>query len=212
MECVLAGGKLQRSRTAFLGETRAAQSVLILGEGNGRFLEAFRRGNASARILCIDSSEQMLLRARYRLLKSGIPLHGITLTVADALNCNLPPGAFDLVVTHFFLDCFPPEQLRPLIGAIANAAQAKAAWLLADFQIPARGMARYRASAIHWLMYMYFRRVTRLAADRLTDPGSHLQAAGFVLNGRAVSDWGLLRSDLWRRGQATSRPSPPSGR
>src|SRR5712671_6722984 len=44
MELVLAGEKLQRCRTAFLGEIPAARNILLLGEGHGRCLvECCRR-------------------------------------------------------------------------------------------------------------------------------------------------------------------------
>ena len=43
MEWVLAGEKLQRCRTAWLEVLPAPARVLILGEGNGRFLEALMR-------------------------------------------------------------------------------------------------------------------------------------------------------------------------
>ena len=72
MEFVLAGGKLQRCRTAFLKETVDAKNVLLLGEGNGRFLVAARRAMPEARITCVDSSSRMLQLARQRLLETGL--------------------------------------------------------------------------------------------------------------------------------------------
>jgi hypothetical protein len=48
-------------------------------------------------------------------------------------------------------------------------------------------------------MYVFFRRITRIPARRLTDPAPLLGAAGFVLARRRTLEWGLLRSDLWVR-------------
>src|ERR1041385_77794 len=48
MEWLLAGRKLQRCRTAFLDEARAARDILLLGEGNGRFLQALLQVNRTA--------------------------------------------------------------------------------------------------------------------------------------------------------------------
>jgi hypothetical protein len=49
------------------------------------------------------------------------------------------------------------------------------------------------------LMYFFFHFVTRLPARRWVEPDAHLQANGFALRERAVTEWGLLRSDLWQR-------------
>jgi hypothetical protein len=51
-------------------------------------------------------------------------------------------------------------------------------------------------------MYAFFRAFTRLPAKRLTDPGPFLKSHGYFLQDRLVTDWGLLRSDLWQRGPA----------
>ncbi len=53
----------------------------------------------------------------------------------------LARNSYDLIVTHFFLDCFSEETLPPLIGRLADAATAEAVWLIADFYYPPRGCA-----------------------------------------------------------------------
>ncbi|MGN6556040.1 MAG: class I SAM-dependent methyltransferase, partial [Verrucomicrobiota bacterium] len=77
--------------------------------------------------------------------------------------------------------------------------QPNASWLLADFQAPASGLARFRARLILKSMYAFFRVVTRLPANRLTPPEEFLRSHGFKLLEHRESDWGLLRSDLWKR-------------
>ena len=108
-------------------------------------------------------------------------------------------GAFDLVVTHFFLDCFPPDQLADLVRRLADAATAGATWLLADFRLPTGGWQRQRARLIVALLYQFFRLTTHVAASRLTPPDDHLRAAGFALAARRERSFGLVHSDVWRR-------------
>jgi ubiquinone/menaquinone biosynthesis C-methylase UbiE len=199
MELVLAGEKLQRCRTLFLPEVRDADNVLILGEGNGRFLVECRKLLAGARITCVDASARMLELARHRLEDCDLRLEGVEFVHADALSWKAPQKAFDLIVTHFFLDCFPGEDLTKLLCHLAEACHPGARWLLADFQIPKRGISRLRAQLIHRLMYLFFRIATRLPARRLTPPDPLLELRGFVLRRRQLSDWGLLRSDLWEQ-------------
>lgn len=199
MESLLAGGKLQRCRTAWLDEVAGADTVLVAGEGPGRFLAECRRNLPRARITCLDASARMLSVARGHLHHCGLSCDGVEFIHADALAWAPPRGKFDLVVTHFFLDCFTAEQLGILASSLACAAAPSADWLLADFQIPPQGWRRLRARVIHRLMYAFFRAAARLPARELTPPDPLLRSHGFHLAGRQVSEWGLLHSDLWQR-------------
>src|SRR5262249_20230088 len=161
---VLAGEKLQRCRTAFLSEVQSAANVLILGEGNGRFLLECRRMLPTARITCVDASARMLGLARSRVEHSGFSADRIEFIRADALAWTPTSSDFDLIVTHFFLDCFRSEQIEKLVHRLSQAATQQASWLLADFHVPPAGLPRYRAQIIHWLMYAFFRMTARLPA------------------------------------------------
>ena len=201
MEWLLAGGKLQRCRTAFLAETQPAGSVLLLGEGNGRFLKEFLEVNRQAEILVVDSSRRMLREAQRR-----TPQHRdaeaaakITYICTDVLEWAPPHQGFDLLVTNFFLDCFRPDQLEVLIPRLAAAARPDAHWVVADFCLPEQTLARWRAQWILAAMYGFFRLVTRLPARSLTPVDGLLAANGFQLQKRRRSEWGLLHSDLWRK-------------
>ena len=199
MEVVLAGEKLQRCRTAFLDEAEAARNVLILGEGNGRFLAECRRRLAKARITCVDQSARMLSLARKRVARLGLSPEQVSFVHADALEWSPPENAFDLVVTHFFLDCFRSEQVEEIIRKLSRAATRQSSWLIADFQLPASGWRQCRARLILCMMYLFFRAVTALPARRLTRPDDFLRAHGFILCERKSSEWGLLHSDRWTR-------------
>jgi ubiquinone/menaquinone biosynthesis C-methylase UbiE len=199
MEFLLAGEKLQSCRTAFLNQIAAAQNILIMGEGNGRFLAECRRQLQSARITCVDDSPRMLALAAARLKRFGLSLDQVEFIRADALTWKPPEHSFDLIVTHFFLDCFRTDQLEQLSPALARAATTRAIWLLADFQVPPRGWPRYRARLIHAIMYAFFRYVTKLPARMLTPPDPFLKDQDFVLRQRRTNDWGLLHSDYWER-------------
>lgn len=198
MEFVLAGNKLQCCRTAFLDRVAGARKVLIVGEGNGRFLLECRRWLPGAKILCVDASARMLDMARRRLARHRQDCERVQFVRADALAWSPPERDFDLIVTHFFLDCFRQEQLDRLIAGFAAVAAPGANWLLADFQPAPAGFNRYRSEVILWLMYRFFRVVTRLPASRLVLPGPILELHGFRLRGRRVSEWGLLHSDWWQ--------------
>jgi hypothetical protein len=112
-------------------------------------------------------------------------------------------NAYDLIVTNFFLDCFQFEQLARVISEISSAATPDAHWLISDFQIPPGGLKRIRARMIIWVMYVFFRVMTRLPARRITAPGAFLKRTGFTLHRRTESEWNLLYTDWWRRDGAS---------
>lgn len=199
MEFILAGEKLQRCRTAFIEQVSSPEQILIWGEGNGRFLAECRRKWRDARIVCADASERMLALANERIERFGLDATRIEFVRADVLEWSPLTKAFDLVVTHFFLDCFRADQLQQIVDKLAFAARPNASWLLADFQTPSAGLQRWRAKLILKAMYLFFRVATRLPARKLTSPDLYLTSNEFFLRERRVSEWGLLHSDLWQR-------------
>ncbi len=202
MEVVLAGRRLKRARVAWIDALAGSRDILIAGVGHGHFLRSCLKRFPEARITSVDASSGMLRRARQRALAAGGAPDCLTFVRATLPDWQPPAAAFDAIVTHFFLDCFPPDELGAVIHNLARAARPQARWLLSDFALPPAGLARRRALIVHSMMYAFFRRVTRLRARRWTEPAPRLIAAGFALAGRKNTEWGLLRSDLWQRGCA----------
>jgi ubiquinone/menaquinone biosynthesis C-methylase UbiE len=198
MEFVSAGEKLQNCRTAHLSKLPDATNILIFGEGNGRFLVECCRHFPRASITVVDASARMIKLARQRLSRRGAKGQGVNFICADALTWTPPAAKFDLIVTHFFLDCFRADQLEVLISKLARAAVPNAHWLLADFQAASSGWRRQRSQVILWLMYRFFIAATRLPARTLTAPDQLLERHGFRLRTREIYDWELLHSDCWQ--------------
>ena len=196
-EWLLAGRKLQRCRTAFLRSIPMPRHALLLGEGNGRFLIEFLRAWPGVRVTCVEGSRRMIDCARSRVRKSSLSDGDVEFVHADILDWSAPSQKFDLIVSHFFLDCFRPEQLEDIVHQVAATAAPGGRWLLADFREPPTGLARWRARLILWAMYLFFQRAVGLPATKLTAPDDLLIRHGFVLHERRLSDWGLLHTDLW---------------
>ncbi|MDB6133580.1 MAG: Methyltransferase type 12 [Verrucomicrobiales bacterium] len=204
LEFLFAGGTLQRCRTAWLEKVAHCRSVLITGEGDGRFLEECTKRLPEADILCVDGSPGMLALAQKRTLTTGDggARDGARIIFQHAIlpGWEPPAGQFDLIVTHFFLDCFTSEDLRRVVESLAAAAKPDAIWLLADFRVPDRPPpARVRARMVIATAYAFFRIVTGLKVGRLTDPFPLLEAQGFRLERMSGRSWGMLYSSVWRR-------------
>jgi len=198
METVLAGPRLQRCRTTWIAQLAGCRHLLVAGVGHGPALANVLRAHPQLRITCVDASAAMLIQAERNARKNGADPSRLTFVQATLPDWR-PGELFDAIATHFFLDCFCPDQLRAVVAALAAAATRDARWIISDFAVPARGLGRIRARAVHALMYAFFRATTRLPARQLTNPEAFLGAAGFSLRGRRTSEWGLLQADWWQR-------------
>lgn len=181
---------LQTARTAHLASVaQDARNVLIVGEGDGRFLASFRQLNPHAQVTVLDLSQSMLALARQR-----DPSPHTTFIHADITTDAPPPGPYDLLVTHFLLDCFDQPTCDAVIATLADAATPNAHWLLADFHLPAEGLPRLQAQLWLKTMYTFFRLTTGLQASRLPNPLPTLSGQGFHPLATYRSRLGLISS------------------
>ena len=196
LETIAFGGALQRARVACLGELGSPRRALIVGEGNGRFLAELLRTHPAVEVDCADASERMLDLARGRL---GHETGGVRFLHRDIMSWTPPVDHYDLIVTHFFLDCFPEEELAEIVRKLARASTADSSWLLADFCVPPGGFRRIRARVWLRAMYRFFRYVAAIPARELVDPTPFLSAAGFRLVSQQLFRGGVLKSERWKR-------------
>ena len=200
LETIAAGGKMQRCRLAFLEDIPVPRKVLLAGEGHGKFLLECVRRYPGAKIVVIDASAAMLEVARSKLAVLESAHSRVEFVHADVLQWESPAGGFDLIATHFFLDCFPTDPLADVVARLGELASPDAHWLLADFQIAPTRWAGLRCRVIVGLLYGFFRMVCGLKANSLVSTDENLNKAGFHRHGRRTSEWGLLKSEWWRRG------------
>ena len=146
--------------------------------------------------MVVDSSARMLEIAR-----SKVNSDRVEFVRAELPEWNAPHGGFDLIVTNFFLDCFPADELERVVARLGELAAPAANWLLADFEIAPAGPARWRSRMIVSLLYQFFKLATGLKAGALVAPDTELEKAGFSRHRRITSEWGLLKSEWWRRGE-----------
>jgi SAM-dependent methyltransferase len=199
MEFVTAGGMLQRCRTSFLAETRNCRRALLLGEGPGRFLIELLRANPRIEVTCVERSPRMIEQAVRQLQHHHLNPSRVQFHQCNALSWQPPRAAFDLIATHFFLDCFRRDELEQLVAKIGQSAAPDARWLVTDFRLPSRGWQRLRARAVLALMYTFFRAVTGLSASRLVPANDFLQAAGFHRSRQTLANFGFVTAELWTR-------------
>jgi ubiquinone/menaquinone biosynthesis C-methylase UbiE len=197
LEYLSFGPMLQRCRLYRVRELADAKRALVLGDGDGRFLVRLLKENPRMQADVIDSSPVMLHLLRQRATKSGV-LERVNLHCADARE-SLPPRTYDLVATHFFLDCFATEELLTLVDRIRGQLTPGARWVVSEFAIPS-GTMSLPARLIVWVLYVAFGFVTGLKTRKLPDYAAALTRAGLLLADRRRWLGGLLTNDLWKAG------------
>ncbi|MEY2498448.1 MAG: hypothetical protein QOD12_2004 [Verrucomicrobiota bacterium] len=212
LEWIAFGEQLQRCRVACLGEIAAPRRALIVGEGNGRFLFELLCEHPTVQVDCLDASERMLELARERIEQASPGYAARVRFLHEDITSWIPPeDRYDLIVTHFVLDCFREPELALIVRNLAVAATADATWLLADFSIPVDRFAPARARVWLAIMYKFFRATARIEATRLVDPTPFIEAKGFALATRHQFKDAMLKSEMWRRnslGSAGCQPAP----
>lgn len=199
LELVAFGRDLERARFCHLDQLKTCRSILILGEGDGRFVSRLVRLAPSAAILCVDSSAAMIAKAEARLAQLPTPRGKVKFQHADALTQRFGVAEFDAVVTLFFLDCFSNEDARTLVTRISEALQPAATWLFADFAMPDRGFGRVRAKLWLNVLYPFFNWSTGLRTRVLPLVEPMIRGAGFSPVAERTLQAGLLRSVAFRR-------------
>jgi ubiquinone/menaquinone biosynthesis C-methylase UbiE len=199
LEYIAFGPALEQCRREYLNDVVGAHRVLILGDGDGRFTAEFLRQSAATSIDSVDLSSRMLSLAERRVHACPSSPASVRFHHGDARKMDLP-GTYDLIVSHFFLDCFTPDEMSALVARIAGSACPQARWLISEFSLPDTGMRRWAAAFLIRAMYLFFRLVTGLHARCLPDYAPGLIGQGFRRVRRRSTWGGLLVSELWERG------------
>jgi len=174
---------LRRRREAFLFELGDPQRVLVLGDGDSRFLQVFTALHPRARVDAVDVSEKMVELAKAR--AGGVIFH-----VADAREFDFPED-YDLAVAHFFFDCFEEDELRSMLGRIRTKS-----WLVSEFR-----NTRWSWPVLRGL-YVFFRWTTNLRTRTLPDHRRMLESLGYRMEKDQTALGGLLASEMWVTGNA----------
>ncbi len=196
LEYATFGRALERCRFHYLPALIGARRALVLGDGDGRFLARLLQANPQLEADVVDISPAMLSLLSQRLgpeARKRICVHE-----ADAREF-VPPGTdYDLVVTHFFLDCLFQPELAALIGRIRPQLTQGAYWVISEFARPQGGVSSIAGRAVVSGLYRAFGVLTGLSVRVLPDHGLVLKSLGLQLRNERRWLRGLLVSQLWQ--------------
>lgn len=199
MEYLSFGPVLNRCRMEFIGELTHCRNALVIGDGDGRFTARLLETMPAIKIDALDASPAML---RALIGRAGGNASRVRTQILDARTWQ--PGnhaPYDLVVTHFFLDCLTTAEVHSLAAKILTASAPNALWVVSEFAIPRSWFGRVIAGPLVAALYRAFGLLTGLKVRNLPDHKDALHATGFTLVARRTRLIGLLSSELWTRMQ-----------
>jgi SAM-dependent methyltransferase len=197
MEWCSFGPFLWNCRCAFLDRLRLHRRAFVLGDGDGRFAARLLQENSSIALDAVDASSAMLAELEDRAVANRARLRK---HVADARSFLPLRRDYDLVITHFFLDCLTTEDVIRLAARLRKHVAEDATWIISEFAVPpgwyGRAIARPLIAALYWA----FGWLTGLEIRRLPSYRSALLRAGWSLQQERKWLGGLLVSELWQAG------------
>jgi ubiquinone/menaquinone biosynthesis C-methylase UbiE len=197
VEQAVFGSKLSRARRTFISRVAEGRKILLIGEGNGRFLFEVVKQTSSASITVIDSSARMLSAASRRIATADSSSQ-VELIQGDILEWQSVVARYDRIVTHFVLDLFPPDGIRRLIEKISQLAMEDCLWINVDFTSGKQSLPR---KLLMWTQYRFFRIFARIEASRLSDPHLLIRDANWKILETKLLDSGLISACLLARGE-----------
>jgi tRNA (cmo5U34)-methyltransferase len=175
-QCVF-GSHLNRARHAFFDRVVEADRILLVAEGNGRFLTALLTHKNTGYVEVIEKSPVMIRLAEARVRTLGEVRCDLKFIETDFREYR-SSQQFDCVVTHFFLDLFNPPAQLSVIERIAELTTTNATWINVDF-VPARTL---RGDILMRLQYAFFRIVSQVEAGRCFDESTIAAQSGWTVS------------------------------
>jgi Methyltransferase domain len=211
MEAASFGPWLSRTRCAFLDDLSQCRHALVLGDGDGRFTARLLTANEEITVDAVDASPAMLrelvrrtgrhaerVRTDCADIRQWIPGHALPSARSQTIDAQAGCTAYDLVITHFFLDCLTTAEVRALAVMLRSLVSPSAVWLVSEFAEPPNWFGRFVARPLVAFLYGAFGRLTGLAVRTLPDYRAALTESGFWLERRQSWLGGLLESEFWR--------------
>src|SRR6185369_1673914 len=134
------------------------------------------RANTRISVDAIDSSDAML-----RQLTLRVDSNRVHTRTADARIFQPTRHDYDLIATHFFLDCLTSPQVSRLAIRMRNDSSPNALWVISEFAIPPNIYGRTIARPLISALYLAFGLLTGLKIRQLPNHRSALRQAGWYL-------------------------------
>lgn len=198
---IVFGDELLKAEQFLHTAVRPGDRVLLIGGGTGRGLESLL-SRLPREIVFVDASAEMLTRA-YRRFPHNERIYWRHGTDRDVSTL----GKFDVIITPFFLDVFPPDRLTEVMERLDLALAEGGRWLVAEFSLENRSGSWWKIPLVE-IMFLFFRITVGLKSRHLPDWTRMFESRGFRLIEAKARFNGLIRSMVWTKDQRPEGKTP----
>ncbi|GAB3193762.1 ubiquinone/menaquinone biosynthesis C-methylase UbiE [Pontibacter aydingkolensis] len=171
------GDALQKAQLYLLPFIPDKSRVLVIGGGSGWLLKQLILTGKQLDILYVDASPRMLNKAEAK-YKSLVQPHSCQVIFRLGTEAALAPHEqFNVIITPFLLDLYPPQRLRRLMQKLSGSLTAGGLWLFADF-CPVQYPMPWWQKTLVWGMYTFFGAVSGVQAKKLPEYDFHFDSLG----------------------------------
>jgi ubiquinone/menaquinone biosynthesis C-methylase UbiE len=195
LEQIVFGSTLSQARRFFTNRVIEGDKVLLVGEGNGRFLFEIVKQASSSSFTVVDSSARMLTAAKQRIATVD-RCPRVEWIHTDILEWQSPAAHYDRIVTHFFLDAFMADSISRIVEKISRLATEDALWINVDFSSENQNL---RQKLLMWAQYRFFRISAGIEASRLFDALPYIRQADWQILERRSVESGWISAHLMCR-------------
>ena len=157
-------GSLHSSQIHFLDKLPKLSKALVLGGGTGKFLVALLLSDKVERVVYVDISPGMISKAKDKIQK--LNLEDKVDFICGGLE-SIPADQYDLICTHYFLDCFGSEQIEEVIQHLKKSLAEDGIWHLTDFYLDSE--SSFLRKKFVAFLYFFFRLSCGLNVDKLAN-------------------------------------------
>lgn len=193
-------GALHRSQTHFLKDLKPASHALIVGGGTGRFLVDLLKSGKVEHLTYVDISPGMISRAKKKVSSLGFE-HKVEF-ICGGID-SIPQKKYELICTHYFLDCFEGEALCGLISSLKGLLHEDGTWHFSDFYQD-ESTSFFKRKFIGFL-YWFFRLFCGLQVRNLGDFRKLFKEEGLECEGEKFFIGKLMRTAVYRK-QSNTEP------
>jgi tRNA (cmo5U34)-methyltransferase len=184
------GKSIVTAQQHFLKYIPEGSSVLIIGGGTGWIIDALFSVNKTCSVVYIEASQKMLQKAKGRIRINDQS------RITFLLQSEIPSeGLYDVIITNFFLDLFPPARLEQIIHQLKDILKQDGRWFVTDF---VDGGKRWQQLLLR-VMYLFFRRVSKIEAATLPPWNLLLTDAGLQEKHVKYFYAGFIRTAIYQK-------------
>lgn len=196
IEKIIFRSDLEKFRCMNIELIKDAKSILLLGDGDGRFLEQVSKIGTEAKIVSVDSSAKMINLSQIKVKPSHLNVE----FYCSKIENFKPSKSFnpDLIIAHFFLDCFTHDEALLILDRISQWASVDAKFIISDFSIT-KNMSFHRVyqKTLTSIMISFFCLFCGISARILPNIPKIMTSSGWNCLSQKRSKHGFINSWIW---------------